>query len=189
MERKTIRVVAAEKKNHTSEDIQSDSVEDPQRAMKLMVNGQERVLEAVDPHMPLLWAIRDMVGLTGTKFGCGQAFCGACTVHVDAKPVRSCSFPVSAAGGRKVTTIEGVSGPVARAVQGAWIRNSVPQCGYCQSGQIMSAIALLSENLRPSSEDIETAMSGNLCRCGTYPRIKAAIAEASLDLVRGARHD
>jgi isoquinoline 1-oxidoreductase alpha subunit len=189
MELKTKRAVAAEKKNRTSEDIQPDGAEDPQRAMKLMVNGQERVLEGVDPHMPLLWAIRDMAGLTGTKFGCGQAFCGACTVHVEGKPVRSCSFPVSAAGGRKVTTIEGVSGPVARAVQDAWIRNSVPQCGYCQSGQIMSAIALLSENLRPSLEDIETAMSGNLCRCGTYPRIKAAIAEASLDLVRGVRHD
>src|SRR5882762_6896761 len=138
--------------------------------MKLMINGQERVLEGVDPDMPLLWAIRDMVGLTGTKFGCGQALCGACTVHVDGKPVRSCSFPV------------------ARAVQGAWIRNSVPQCGYCQSGQIMSAIALLSENVRPSAEEIESAMSGNLCRCGTYPRIKAAIAEASSVLANGVRH-
>jgi len=156
--------------------------------MKLMINGQERVLEGVDPDMPLLWAIRDMVGLTGTKFGCGQALCGACTVHVDGNPVRSCSFPVSAAAGVEVTTIEGVSGPVARAVQGAWIRNSVPQCGYCQSGQIMSAIALLSENVRPSPEEIESAMSGNLCRCGTYPRIKAAIAEASSVLAKGVRH-
>jgi isoquinoline 1-oxidoreductase alpha subunit len=186
MARKTQRAVAAGEKNRASEDIPSDGAEEPQ---KLMVNGQEWVLEGVDPDMPLLWAIRDMAGLTGTKFGCGQAFCGVCTVHVDGTPVRSCSFPVSAAAGRKVTTIEGVSGLVARAVQGAWTRNSVPQCGYCQSGQIMSAIALLSENVRPSPEDIETAMSGNLCRCGTYPRIKAAIAEASLDLAKGVRHD
>ena len=157
--------------------------------MKFTLNGEERVLEGFDPDMPLLWAIRDMAGLTGTKFGCGQAFCGACTVHVDGAPVRSCSFPASAAAGREVTTIEGVSGPVARAVQGAWTRNSVPQCGYCQSGQIMMAIALLSEYVRPSPEDIETAMSGNLCRCGTYPRIKAAIAVASSDLAKGVRHD
>ncbi len=156
--------------------------------MKLILNGQERVLDEVAPDMPLLWAIRDLAGLTGTKFGCGMAFCGVCTVHVDGKPVRSCSYPVSAVAGRKVTTIEGVSGPVARAIQGAWTRNSVPQCGYCQSGQIMSAIALLAENARPSREDIETAMSGNLCRCGTYKRIKAAIVEASLDLATGVKH-
>src|SRR6266581_8979891 len=143
--------------------------------LSLQVNRKTYSVD-VEPETPLLWVIRDTIGLTGTKFSCGQALCGACTVHVDGKPVRSCSFPVSATAGRKVTTIEGVSGPVARAVQGAWIRNSVPQCGYCQSGQIMSAIALLSENVRPSPEEIETAMSGNLCRCGTYPRIKAAIA-------------
>jgi isoquinoline 1-oxidoreductase alpha subunit len=158
------------------------------RTMKLTMNGRAWVLDGVDPDMPLLWAIRDMAGLTGTKFGCGQAFCGACTVHVDGEPVRSCSLPVGAAVGRAITTIEGVSGPVAQAVQGAWTRNSVPQCGYCQSGQIMSAIALLSVNDRPSLEDIETAMSGNLCRCGTYPRIKAAVVEAASDLAKGVRH-
>src|ERR1700741_791895 len=123
--------------------------------MKLILNGQERVLDEIAPDMPLLWAIRNLAGLTGTKFGCGRALGGVCTVHGDGKPVRSCSFPVSAAAGRKVTTIEGVSGPVARAIQGAWVRNSVPQCGYCQSGQIMSAIALLSGTVRASSEEIE----------------------------------
>jgi len=131
--------------------------------------------------MPLLWAIRDIVGLTGTKFGCGMALCGACTVHVDGEPVRSCSLPVSAASGRKITTIEGLSENGAHPVQVAWRELNVPQCGYCQSGQIMSAVALLARNPKPSDADIDTAMSGNLCRCGTYTRIRAAIHRAAGD--------
>ena len=146
--------------------------------MKVNVNGSDHIIDA-DPSMPLLWAVRDLLGLKGTKFGCGAALCGACTVHVDSKPVRSCSFPVSELGNSKVTTIEAVSGKTADAVRTAWIRNNVPQCGYCQSGQIMSAIALLETNTRPSREDVDAAMSGNLCRCGTYLRIRAAIADAA----------
>ena len=129
--------------------------------------------------MPLLWAIRDMVGLTGTKFGCGIAQCGACTVHVDGKPVRSCSFPVAAAVGKKITTIEGMKDKIAEAVQNAWIELQVPQCGYCQSGQIMSAIALLKTKPKPTDADIDAAMQGNLCRCGTYQRIRSAIHRAA----------
>jgi isoquinoline 1-oxidoreductase alpha subunit len=148
-------------------------------AMKLTVNGVDRVLEGVDPTMPLLWAIRDLLGLKGTKFGCGMALCGACTVHVGGQPVRSCLLSLALVGSREVTTIEAIAGPVADAVKSAWIKNNVPQCGYCQSGQIMSAVALLESNPKPSRDDINSAMSGNLCRCGTYPRIRAAIADAS----------
>src|ERR1700751_12684 len=151
-------------------------------AMKLPLNGQERVLEGIDPDMPLLWAIRDILGLKGTKFGCGKALCGACTVHLDGQPVRSCQTFLADVGDSKVTTIEAISGPVAEAVKAAWIRNKVPQCGYCQSGQIMSAVALLESNPKPSRDDVNSAMSGNICRCGTYPRIRAAIADASKHL-------
>ncbi|MDO8995121.1 (2Fe-2S)-binding protein [Sediminibacterium sp.] len=129
--------------------------------------------------MPLLWAIRDMVGLTGTKFGCGMAQCGACTVHVDGKPVRSCSFPVSAAVGKKITTIEGMKDKITEAIQHAWVELQVPQCGYCQSGQIMSATALLKAKPNPTDADIDAAMQGNLCRCGTYQRIRSAIHRAA----------
>jgi len=147
--------------------------------MKLTVNGQDRILEGVDPTMPLLWAIRDLLGLKGTKFGCGQALCGACTVHMDDQPIRSCQTALADVGDSKVITIEAVAGRVAEAVKSSWIRNNVPQCGYCQSGQIMSAIALLETNPKPSRDDVNSAMSGNICRCGTYPRILAAIADAS----------
>jgi isoquinoline 1-oxidoreductase alpha subunit len=149
-------------------------------AVALTINGQEHAVDA-DPAMPLLWAIRDLVGLTGTKFGCGKALCGACTVHVDGEPVRACSYPVSAAAGRKITTIEGLSANGDHPVQVAWRELNVPQCGYCQSGQIMSAAALLARNPKPSDADIDTAMSGNLCRCGTYTRIRAAIHRAAGD--------
>ena len=133
----------------------------------------------MDPNMPLLWALRDYMGLTGTKFGCGIAQCGACTVHIDGEPVRSCVLPSSAAEGKEITTIEGLSENNDHPVQLAWIEAQVPQCGYCQSGQIMSAVALLKKNPNPSDEDIDQAMSKVLCRCGTYPRIKRAIKEAS----------
>lgn len=129
--------------------------------------------------MPLLWAIRDMVGLTGTKFGCGMAQCGACTVHVDGKPVRSCSLPVAAAVGKKITTIEGMKDKITEAIQNAWVELQVPQCGYCQSGQIMSATALLKAKPNPTDADIDAAMQGNLCRCGTYQRIRSAIHRAA----------
>ena len=129
--------------------------------------------------MPLLWAIRDMVGLTGTKFGCGMAQCGACTVHVDGKPVRSCSFPVAAAVGKKITTIEGMKDKITEAIQHAWVELQVPQCGYCQSGQIMSATALLKAKPNPTDADIDAAMQGNLSRCGTYQRIRSAIHRAA----------
>jgi isoquinoline 1-oxidoreductase alpha subunit len=133
----------------------------------------------VEPDMPLLWAIRDFVGLTGTKFGCGMSLCGACTVHLDGVAVRSCSMPVAGAVGKKVTTIEGISPNIDHAVQKAWIELQVPQCGYCQSGQIMSAAALLKKNPKPTDADIDTAMQGNLCRCGTYQRIRSAIHRAA----------
>ncbi|MFN3855695.1 MAG: (2Fe-2S)-binding protein [Phreatobacter sp.] len=144
----------------------------------LQINGRPVEVD-VDPDMPLLWALRDHANLTGTKFGCGKALCGACTVHVDGQPVRSCSTPVGSVGTGAITTIEGLRGPVAEAVQAAWRKLDVVQCGYCQSGQIMSAVALLSENRRPSDEDIDAAMNGNICRCGTYQRIRAAIHEAA----------
>lgn len=144
----------------------------------LQINGRPVEVD-VDPDMPLLWALRDHANLTGTKFGCGKALCGACTVHVDGQPVRSCSTPVGSVGTGAITTIEGLRGPVAEAVQAAWRKLDVVQCGYCQSGQIMSAVALLSENRRPSDADIDAAMNGNICRCGTYQRIRAAIHEAA----------
>jgi isoquinoline 1-oxidoreductase subunit alpha len=145
----------------------------------LKVNGQEHVLDVPDD-MPLLWVLRDVVGLTGTKFGCGIAQCGACTVHLDGKPVRSCVMPVSLVGTRAVTTVEGVGDtPAGKAVQAAWLDLEVIQCGYCQSGQIMSASALLGRTPKPTDADIDAAMAGNICRCGTYPRIRAAIKQAS----------
>ena len=144
----------------------------------LHVNGRT-VQVAPDPDTPLLWVLREELGLTGTKYGCGAAQCGACTVHLDGQAVRSCVTPVTAAKGRRVTTIEGVSGKAAQAVQEAWNRLDVVQCGYCQSGQIMSAVALLSEVARPTDADIDAAMTGNLCRCATYVRIRAAIHEAA----------
>lgn len=144
----------------------------------LNINGKSHDIDA-DPDMPLLWAIRDLAGLTGTKFGCGVAMCGACTVHVDGVPMRSCQFAVGDVGESRVTTIEGVNGAAAAAVQAAWVDLDVPQCGYCQSGQIMSAAALLSETPNPTDDDIDAAMSGNLCRCATYHRIRAAIHDAA----------
>lgn len=148
----------------------------------LNINNHSYEVDA-SPDMPLLWAIRDMAGLTGTKFGCGIAQCGACTVHIDGKPVRSCSFPVAAAAGKKITTIEGLNERIGEAVQKAWIELQVPQCGYCQSGQIMSATALLKSKSNPSDADIDIAMQGNLCRCGTYQRVRSAIHRAS-ELIR-----
>lgn len=147
----------------------------------LIVNGKQRELD-VDPNQPLLWAIRENLKLTGTKFGCGIAQCGACTVHVDGVPVRSCSTPVAVADGKEVTTIEGVAGAdgTLHALQQAWIDHQVPQCGYCQSGQIMSAMALLEATPRPTDEDIDKAMRGNICRCGMYIRIRKAIKAAAL---------
>jgi len=147
-------------------------------AINLTVNGAEKSVD-VDPNMPLLWVIRETLGLTGTKFGCGMALCGACTVHLDGNPIRSCVTPVSAVAGKAVTTIEGLSTDRSHPVQKAWIELQVPQCGYCQSGQIMSACALLVKKPKPTDEDIDTAMSGNLCRCGTYQRIRAAIHKAA----------
>ena len=147
-------------------------------AFKLTINGQAHTV-GVDDDMPLLWAIRDIIGLTGTKFGCGLAQCGACTVHVDGEPIRSCQLQVSDAVGTQITTIEGINGKVAETVQQVWADLDVPQCGYCQSGQVMAAVALLSENNKPSDEDINDALSGNLCRCATYHRIRAGIHEAA----------
>ncbi|MEA3151039.1 MAG: isoquinoline 1-oxidoreductase subunit alpha [Gammaproteobacteria bacterium] len=142
------------------------------------LNGSPATLDA-DPNMPLLWAIREVAGLHGTKFGCGMALCGACTVHLDGQAIRSCVMPLSAAAGRNITTIEGLQSKQAQAVQAAWIQLQVPQCGYCQSGQVMSATALLEKNSAPTDADIDTAMSGNLCRCATYSRIRAAIHAAA----------
>ena len=147
-------------------------------SVKLTVNGVDRELD-IAPDMPLLWAIRDHLQLTGTKFGCGMALCGACTVHIDGQPTRSCVTPVSAAQDRKVTTIEGLSSSAGRAVQAAWIERNVPQCGYCQSGQIMSAAALLAAKPKPTDADIDAAMAGNICRCATYLRIREAIHQAA----------
>jgi isoquinoline 1-oxidoreductase alpha subunit len=147
--------------------------------ISLNVNGKTHSVDA-EPATPLLWVIHDNLGMSGTKFGCGMALCGACTVHIDGKPVRSCSTPVSAAAGKKITTIEAVGAtPVGQKVQAAWVALDVPQCGYCQSGQIMSAVALLTEKPRPTDADIDDAMAGNICRCGTYPRIRAAIHRAA----------
>ena len=145
----------------------------------LTINGQSHDVD-VTPEMPLLWVLRDVVGLTGTKFGCGIAQCGACTVHLDGQPVRSCVTPVVAVGNRKITTIEAVGDtPAGKKVQKAWVDLDVVQCGYCQSGQIMSATALIAANSHPSDADIDAAMSGNICRCGTYNRIRAAIKQAA----------
>jgi isoquinoline 1-oxidoreductase alpha subunit len=145
----------------------------------LVVNGKPQRVDSA-PDLPLLWAIREDLGLTGTKYGCGMALCGACTVHLDGAPTRSCQTPLSAAVGKKITTIEGVGAtPVGKAVQNAWMAVGVPQCGYCQAGQIMSATALLANNPKPSDADIDGAMSGNLCRCGTYTRIRSAIKVAA----------
>jgi isoquinoline 1-oxidoreductase alpha subunit len=147
-------------------------------AISFTLNGKPVSLD-VDPAMPLLWAVREKAALTGTKFGCGIAQCGACTVHVDGVPSRSCSTPVAAVAGKSVTTIEGVSGKVAEAVQHSWQKLNVVQCGYCQSGQIMSAVALLGHTPKPTDADIDTAMRGNICRCATYQRIRAAIHDAA----------
>ncbi len=148
---------------------------------ELTINGTVRTIDA-EPDMPLLWAIRDLAGLTGTKFGCGKALCGACTVHVDGAPIRSCSYPIAAAVGKTITTIEGLSDDGEHPVQKAWREHNVAQCGYCQSGQIMQAAALLAQNPSPSDTDIDNYMSGNICRCGTYNRIRAAVKDAAEDL-------
>jgi isoquinoline 1-oxidoreductase alpha subunit len=147
----------------------------------LNVNGKDVSIDT-EPDTPLLWALRHLLNLTGTKFGCGMALCGACTVYLDGAPSRSCTTPVSAAVGRKVTTIEGLAGPTADAVRRAWLEVDVVQCGYCQSGQILAATALLAANPKPTDDDIDAAMSGNLCRCGTYPRIRQAIHSAARSL-------
>jgi len=152
--------------------------------LELNVNGQKQTVEDVPADMPLLWVLRDRLGLTGTRFGCGMAQCGACTVHLDGSPVRSCSVPASAAADSRITTIEGLAAAdgTLHAVQQAWLEHDVAQCGYCQSGQIMSAIALLARNPKPSDADIDAAMAGNICRCGTYVRIRKAIHSAATAL-------
>ncbi|MEC5218392.1 isoquinoline 1-oxidoreductase alpha subunit [Actimicrobium sp. GrIS 1.19] len=148
----------------------------------LNINGHDRQIDA-DPQTPILWVLRDLLNMTGTKFGCGTGLCGACTVLFDGAPVRSCVTPLSAAAGVRVMTIEAMQGDkVGKAVQDAWVKIDVPQCGYCQSGQVMSATALLRQNSKPSDADIDAAMSGNLCRCGTYQRIRAAIKDAASTL-------
>jgi isoquinoline 1-oxidoreductase alpha subunit len=150
--------------------------------MELSINETAVQVTAADD-TPLMWVLRDHLGMTGTKFGCGMALCGACTVHVDGQPIRSCVTPASAVAGKKITTIEGIgASPTGRAVQNAWLALNVPQCGYCQSGQIMSAMALLQAHPAPSDADIDAAMAGNICRCGTYPRIRAAIKQAAGEL-------
>jgi len=145
---------------------------------ELVINGQTRRIEDADPDMPLLWVLRDILGLTGTKYGCGIAACGACTVHVEGAPQRSCQLRLGDLAGKRITTIEGLHPEGRHPVQLAWEAEQVPQCGYCQSGQIMSAAALLAENRRPTDADIDAAMSGHLCRCGTYQRVRAAIHRA-----------
>jgi isoquinoline 1-oxidoreductase alpha subunit len=148
----------------------------------LNINGKDTAVNA-DESTPILWALRDTLGMTGTKFGCGAALCGACTVHLNGSAIRSCVTPISAAAGQKITTIEAVATDrVGKAVQDAWVKHDVAQCGYCQSGQVMSATALLKTNARPSDADIDGAMAGNICRCGTYVRIRAAIKDAALAL-------
>ena len=144
----------------------------------ITINGTSHEVTA-DPSTPLLWVLRDIIGLTGTKFGCGIAQCGACTVHLDGAPIRSCQLPLSAVGTKKVTTVEGLSADSTHALQNAWLELQVPQCGYCQSGQLMSAAALLDRNASPSDAEIESAMQGNICRCGTYQRIHAAVHRAA----------
>jgi len=144
----------------------------------LTINGQTHDVDA-DPETPLLWILRDHLGMTGTKYGCGKALCGACTVHVDGTPMRSCSLPLAAVAGKSIATIEGLSGDRSHPVQKAWIELDVPQCGYCQSGQIMSAVALLNRTPNPTDAEIDAAMAGNICRCGTYSRIREAIHRAA----------
>ncbi|MFT4099549.1 MAG: (2Fe-2S)-binding protein [Burkholderiaceae bacterium] len=154
---------------------------------RLQVNGQTREVDAPD-EMPLLWALRDELGMTGTKYGCGMSVCGACTVHMDGAPVRACVTPMSAVAGRAISTIEGMTADrVGRVVQQAWVDNDVAQCGYCQAGQIMSAVSLLKATPKPTDQQIDEAMSGNICRCGTYPRIRAAIRQAAGRLAQGGR--
>jgi isoquinoline 1-oxidoreductase alpha subunit len=148
-------------------------------AIKLKINGKDFDLDA-DPKMPLLWAIRDLAGLTGTKYGCGIAQCGACTVHLNGTPIRSCSVQLSAAANKEITTIEGLSSDNSHRVQQAWIEEQVPQCGYCQSGMIMTTAALLKKNTNPTDAEIDAALQGHICRCGTYPRIKKAVKSASI---------
>ena len=150
-------------------------------AYSLQINGQTKAVDVL-PDTPLLWVIRDEIGLTGTKFGCGIAQCGACTVFMNGLPLRSCTLPVSAVGDSEITTIEGLQSREAQAVQRAWVAHDVPQCGYCQSGQIMSAVALLEDNNKPTDKDIDLAMNGNICRCATYVRIRAAIHDAAKSL-------
>ena len=152
-------------------------------AIRFNLNGSTVSVQS-EADTPLLWVIRDEVGLTGTKFGCGAALCGACTVHLNGTPIRACQTPVSAVAGKKVSTVESLSADNSHPLQKAWIKHQVPQCGYCQSGQLMSAAALLSKNKNPSDADIDNAMSGNLCRCGTYNRIRAAIKDAAAELRR-----
>ncbi len=149
--------------------------------MRININGKDQILNDVDESTPLLWVLRDTLGMVGTKYGCGITQCGACTVHLNGAPVRSCSIPVSAVAGQRITTIEGLAGKNGKLhpLQAAWIKHDVPQCGYCQAGQIMSAAALLKQNPKPSDADIDAAMSGNICRCGTYPRIRQAIKTAA----------
>jgi isoquinoline 1-oxidoreductase alpha subunit len=150
-------------------------------AISFNLNGSTVSVQA-EPDTPLLWVIRDEVGLTGTKFGCGAALCGACTVHLDGVAIRSCQTPVASVAGKKVSTVESLSADNSHPLQKAWIKHQVPQCGYCQSGQLMSAAALLAKNKNPSDKDIDNAMSGNLCRCGTYNRIRAAIKDAAAQM-------
>ncbi|MGD1959572.1 MAG: (2Fe-2S)-binding protein [Fulvivirga sp.] len=150
-------------------------------AFTLNINGKSHEVD-VSPDTPILWVLRDYLDMVGTKFGCGIAQCGACTVHLDGTAIRSCSLPVSSIGGAKITTIEGLSEKSNHVLQKAWIKHDVPQCGYCQAGQIMNAASLLAQNPNPSDQDIEVAMNGNICRCGTYTRIKAAIKTAAQDL-------
>ena len=150
-------------------------------SVNFKVNGKAAAAQA-ETDTPLLWVLRDELGLTGTKFGCGAGLCGACTVHVDGKPVRSCQTPLSTVASKQVATIEGLSKNNNHPLQQAWIKHDVPQCGYCQSGQLMSAAALLAKNKNPSDADIDQAMSGNICRCGTYPRIRAAIKDAAAQM-------
>lgn len=146
--------------------------------IKLTINGTAREVDA-DPEMPVLWVLRDLLGLTGTKYGCGEALCGACTVHLDGEPVRACVTPIRRAAGRALTTIEGLSKDGDHPLQKAWVELGVPQCGFCQAGQIMAAAALLAANPSPSDEDIDRSLAGNLCRCGTYVRIRAAVRKAA----------
>jgi isoquinoline 1-oxidoreductase subunit alpha len=148
-------------------------------AITFVLNGQSKTLSDVSPDMPLLWVLRDVLNMTGTKFGCGMALCGACTVHINGEATRSCITPISSVSGKKIMTIEGLSADGSHPVQKAWIEEDVPQCGYCQSGQIMSAVALLAKKPKPTDADIDDGMSGNICRCGTYQRIRKAIHRAA----------